>query len=604
MPRLQILIAGGGLGGLALAIMLERLPEPKKVDYLILERSTFSNPMGSAISLHASVIPLLKQLGVWAEIEKVSKPMSHFSIKREDGSDLGNVDFAYGQLDYTYYGMVLARPDFHEILLSHVPSEKILNGKRIVSTSQDDFGVSCHCADGSIYHGDILIGADGAYSAVRQSLYRDLKAHGNLPRQDFSPIKLDQVVVVGITESLNPTAYPLLKEDVCQFRVVLGGRDKAYTMWMVPLTNNRIAWSIGGRSDAPAGSSFWSESQQEATATFGQRGHQNSRFPDWGETESDSIEEICAQVRPMRNPFGYGTYGDLINSTPKHLISRVMFEEKGFKTWYGGRTVLVGDGVVNAIFDGACLVNLIHDLHGYPTMDDLGDLFQSYFERRYPAAQIAIQGSSQFLNLFHDQAQVEEDGRIVMFNSIPRWLQRWTLDKTKRVDPRLEFLLARMSKTSSSQSLATILDKNDEDDNKDSEASSNNETNGISSEINSSSNSSNSNNNNNVSLNGTSTSNGMKGHFDIDNLILINQLSLHDKTTNKTDVAEKASSSSLSLYGSLSESLSGSLSESLSESLSGSDKDMTDSSSLDEIVRGRTIEIAHSSVVAAASSLE
>lgn len=131
---------------------------------------------------------------------------------------------------YSYYGMVLSRPDLHDILLSHVPAGKILNGKRIVSTTQDEFGVSCHCADGTIYHGDILIGADGAYSAVRQSLYKDLRAHGNLPRQDFSPIKLDQVVVVGITEPLDPTTYPLLKEDVCQFRIVLGGHEKAYTV--------------------------------------------------------------------------------------------------------------------------------------------------------------------------------------------------------------------------------------------------------------------------------------------------------------------------------------------------------------------------------------
>ncbi|KAI8603109.1 hypothetical protein EDD21DRAFT_48992 [Dissophora ornata] len=343
MPRIQILIAGGGLGGLALAIMLERLPEHKKVDYLILERSLEWNPMGSAISLHASVIPLLKQLGIWAEIEKASKPMSQFSIKREDGSDLGTVDFAYGQHDYSYYGMVLSRPDLHEILLSHVPSEKILTGKRIVSTTQDDFGVSCHCGDMSIYHGDILIGADGAYSAVRQSLYKDLRSHGNLPRQDFSPIKLDQLVVVGITEPLSPVEYPLLKEDVCQFRIVLGGQDRPYTMWMVPLSDNRLAWSIGGRTDALEGSSVWSESQEEAVSSFGHKSHQYSRFPDWGETESDSIEEICEQMRGTRNPFGFGTYGDLIDKTPKHLISRVMFEEKEFRTWYGGRTVLIGD---------------------------------------------------------------------------------------------------------------------------------------------------------------------------------------------------------------------------------------------------------------------
>jgi hypothetical protein len=113
---------------------------------------------------------------------------------------------------------------------------------------------------------------------------------------------------------------------------------------MVPLTENRIAWSIGGRSDAITGSSFWSESQEEASSSFGHKHHQNSRFPDWGEAESESIEEICEQMKTKRNPFGYGTYGDLIEKTPKHLISRVMFEEKGFQTWYGFRTVLIGDG--------------------------------------------------------------------------------------------------------------------------------------------------------------------------------------------------------------------------------------------------------------------
>ncbi|KAF9359563.1 hypothetical protein BGX34_008281 [Mortierella sp. NVP85] len=560
MPKLQILIAGGGLGGLALAIMLERLPEEKQVDYMILERTAHANPMGSAISLHASVIPLLKQLGVWTEIEKASKPMSHFSVKRGDGSDLGIVDFTHGQQDYSYYGMVLSRPDLHQILLSHVPSQKILNGKRIISTTQDDFGVSCHCADGSVYQGDILIGADGAYSAVRHSLYKDMKVHGNLPRQDFSPIKLDQVVVVGITEPLNPTEYPLLEEDVSQFRIVLGGQENAYTMWMVPLTNNRIAWSIGGRSDAAEGSSFWSESQEEATATFGLKGHQHSRFPDWGEAESDSIEDICEQMRSKRNPFGYGTYGDLIDRTPKHLISRVMFEEKGFQTWYGGRTVLIGDGVVNAIFDGACLVNLIHDLTSYPTMENLGDLFQSYFEQRYPAARVAIESSSQFKKLFQNQSEIEEDGQVIVVNTIPRWLQQWTSDNARRKDPKLKFMIPKLPRTPSSHSISTLSD---------------NQTSDIHDGI----------GNGNESSYGNSYSSGLKALFEVDDLLLVHQLSLRTKETG-------VEADSLS-NGSMSRSMNGSISETLSKSLCGSDI-----GSANDIVRGRTKERPHSSVVA------
>lgn len=36
--------------------------------------------------------------------------------------------------------------------------------------------------------------------------------------------------------------------------------------------------------------------------------------------------------------------GDLMDLTPKELMSKVMLEEKVFETWYSGRTVLLGDG--------------------------------------------------------------------------------------------------------------------------------------------------------------------------------------------------------------------------------------------------------------------
>lgn len=36
--------------------------------------------------------------------------------------------------------------------------------------------------------------------------------------------------------------------------------------------------------------------------------------------------------------------GEIMDDTPKELISKVFLEEKVFKTWYHGRTVLIGDG--------------------------------------------------------------------------------------------------------------------------------------------------------------------------------------------------------------------------------------------------------------------
>lgn len=55
---------------------------------------------------------------------------------------------------------------------------------------------------------------------------------------------------------------------------------------------------------------------------------------------------MCKEVRDFPVPGGNGklVLGDLIDRTPKEYISKVMLEEKLFDTWFGGRTVLLGDG--------------------------------------------------------------------------------------------------------------------------------------------------------------------------------------------------------------------------------------------------------------------
>lgn len=69
------------------------------------------------------------------------------------------------------------------------------------------------------------------------------------------------------------------------------------------------------------------------------------RNSEWG---PEAAEVICKEVRHFKVPGGKDghviTIGELIDKTPKNLISKVMLEEKLFDTWYGGRTVLIGDG--------------------------------------------------------------------------------------------------------------------------------------------------------------------------------------------------------------------------------------------------------------------
>lgn len=85
------------------------------------------------------------------------------------------------------------------------------------------------------------------------------------------------------------------------------------------------------------------------------RADSSFRNSDWG---PEAAEAMCKQVRNFRIPSGKNgrasTLGDFIDRTPKHLIGKVMLEEKVFETWHGGRVVLIGDG--NQFFPPYCFV--------------------------------------------------------------------------------------------------------------------------------------------------------------------------------------------------------------------------------------------------------
>lgn len=100
-------------------------------------------------------------------------------------------------------------------------------GRKVVSTSQQDDvdqdgnegkgGVTIEFQDGSTVRGGILVGADGAYSAVRQNMYTQFKEKNLLPASDDVPLPCSAVCLVGQTKPLDPDTYPYLKLEDCQF---------------------------------------------------------------------------------------------------------------------------------------------------------------------------------------------------------------------------------------------------------------------------------------------------------------------------------------------------------------------------------------------------
>lgn len=94
----------------------------------------------------------------------------------------------------------------------------------------------------------------------------------------------------------------------------------------MPIPGNRLSWAViqnVQKADARTGDSF--------------------KFSEW---TPEATMEMANFVRHQPSPFNGGTLGDIIDKTPKDLISKIMLEEKFFETWHDGRVVLLGDGKV------------------------------------------------------------------------------------------------------------------------------------------------------------------------------------------------------------------------------------------------------------------
>lgn len=132
------------------------------------------------------------------------------------------------RVGYDY--IVFSRPELYNLLLAQIDADRIHFGKRIVSIKDKaDEGIEIHCSDNSSYTGDILVGADGAYSAVRQGIYKDLEEKGKLPSSDAQGLKMGYINIVGTTDPLDEEKYPRLKDNFTHFHFIIGN-GKPYTV--------------------------------------------------------------------------------------------------------------------------------------------------------------------------------------------------------------------------------------------------------------------------------------------------------------------------------------------------------------------------------------
>ncbi|KAK3838232.1 MAG: hypothetical protein J3R72DRAFT_448747 [Linnemannia gamsii] len=430
----KVLIVGAGIGGLLLGALLEKASIP----YDIFERTSSVKPLGSALMIGSNLLPLFEQLSIDKEFIALGKPTMDCSIARQKGPHdtefLTNVSFR-PHIEFTgYHSYIVSRPMFYDLLLKQVPAHKIHFSKRVLSIVEKEEQVHIQTADNTIYEGDIVVGADGAYSAVRQRMYETLKQAGKLPKSDQEELPFHCTCLVGQTTVVDMDQFPEIKQDMSPFFNTMSD-DKPYTWVVFATAQNTIAWMVLHHLDKA--SSKAAEEQR----------FRESENSEWGPL---AAQAMCDETRHFPLPIGTKkfTMGDIYDWTPKEQISKVMLEEKVFQTWYSGRRVLLGDachkldpsgahGAVTSMHDAIALANLIYALPENTTKA-IEKSFAEYQKERIPHVMESFK-NSQNLALFMNRGFAGSLAMWVM-QKMPPWLWALALKKMIVSRPTLGYL--------------------------------------------------------------------------------------------------------------------------------------------------------------------
>ncbi|KAF9961312.1 hypothetical protein BGZ65_010952 [Modicella reniformis] len=439
MDSPKVIIAGAGLGGLTMALLLEKAG----IDYKVLERSHVVRPLGSATGLGFNIMPLCEQLGILEDMKTISNVVEGTTIFKENMEVIREVKLKDSKALSGYDSLIMSRIDLHALLLSRVPKKKIFMGKKVLSILQDEHKVTVKTSDGLSYDADILIGADGAYSAVRQNLYKQLTKEGQLPQSDSEQLKVCHCSVLGTTSSLDPKKFPKLKDNFSHCDTIIGtNRLETWRYFTIP--NNRVCWRIDIQIDADS--------------------YDESNKVDNAEYAPESCGMIPDECRSFPLPIN-GTMGDLIDATPKESISRVVLEEKIFTTWHHTRTVLIGDachkmlpnfgragrrydtdeylkaylGALNAMMDAVALANALYEMPS-ASLKDTNAAFEEYYENRFPSMAGELAASQQMSKVMAGQSRMDSITRHVMLKYLPKYFQEKNFEYDASERPQATFI--------------------------------------------------------------------------------------------------------------------------------------------------------------------
>lgn len=381
-----ILIIGGGVGGLTLALSLAK----RGVACQVFEQSAEFSEFGAGIQLSPNAIRRLKLLGLEEKLAAFATAPDKINIHDSiDGAELSHIPL--GAMAEARYGApyrVIARQHLISLLLEAVSDEplvELFTSKRLLHLFQDGQSlVKAVMEDESVYEGALLIGADGVWSRVRTLLNRQITPtqtgliawRALLPLQEAPALlsKADTNVWLG------PAAH------LVQYRVA--GGEKINLVAVTKGEARPRSWA----EDLPAELLF---------------------------------EQIRGWHKPLRRAvMEVGGW----QAWPLMLL-------KPFRPWFKGRAVLMGDachaivpflaqGAAMAIEDAVLLADLIANCEDINREDARDILLTHYEAERYRRCRRVLSKSIYNLQFYHAKGTLRHVRNGMLRFTPPKFLLR------------------------------------------------------------------------------------------------------------------------------------------------------------------------------------
>ena len=382
IKKVDVLIQGGGIGGLSLAAFLQR----KGYVVEVVERSLKLSEIGAGIWMAPNPLQAFKKIGLDEVIVKNSWPVNAIEVSDHKGRVISHMNLEIFKKEFGYYTMAIYRGRLQQILFDFLAPGTVIFGVKVHSWKQISEGLEVQLSNGQKIQTKLLIGADGLHSEIREKLFPESEK-----RYSGSS---SYRAIVDLQEDIHPHGHL-----------------------------SREIWAPGcrlGFSRISATSYYW-------YLTF-----------DSVASEKTSAVENFKHAQSLAEKY-FSKYKMLIErADPQSIIRTDISDLKPLKDWRQGRVGLIGDaahattpnlgqGGAQAVEDAGALAE---EICSYGLTEQA---LRSFIERRQEKARWIVNTSWSYRVFCHLRSPVSRSLRNILFWVLPKAVTRQQLRKIYRL---------------------------------------------------------------------------------------------------------------------------------------------------------------------------